>query len=34
MDVAPIAVEDAPAKALLDAARDANLLVVGSTATG
>jgi nucleotide-binding universal stress UspA family protein len=34
VDVAPIAVEDAPAKALLDAARDADLLVVGSHGHG
>jgi len=34
VDVAPIAVEDSPAKALLDAARDADLLVVGSHGHG
>ena len=34
VDVAPIAVEDPPAKALLDAARDADLLVVGSHGHG
>ncbi len=34
VDVAPIAVEDAPVKALLDAARDADLLVVGSHGHG
>jgi nucleotide-binding universal stress UspA family protein len=34
VDVAPIAVEDAPAKALLDASRDADLLVVGSHGHG
>ena len=34
VDVAPIAVEDTPAKALLDAARDADLLVVGSHGHG
>jgi nucleotide-binding universal stress UspA family protein len=34
VDVAPIAVEDAPAKALLDASRDADLLVVGSHGLG
>jgi nucleotide-binding universal stress UspA family protein len=32
--VAPIAVEDEPAKALLDASRDADLLVVGSHGHG
>ena len=34
VDVAPMAVEDAPAKALLDASRDADLLVVGSHGHG
>jgi nucleotide-binding universal stress UspA family protein len=34
LDVAPIAVEEAPAKALLDASRDADLLVVGSHGHG
>jgi nucleotide-binding universal stress UspA family protein len=34
VDVAPIAVEDTPARALLDAARDADLLVVGSHGRG
>ena len=34
VDVAPIAVEDAPAKALLDVSRDADLLVVGSHGHG
>jgi nucleotide-binding universal stress UspA family protein len=34
VDVAPIAVEDEPAKALLDASRDADLLVVGSHGHG
>ena len=34
VDVAPIAVEDAPAKALLDASRDSDLLVVGSQGHG
>jgi nucleotide-binding universal stress UspA family protein len=34
VDVAPIAVEDAPAKALLEASRDADLLVVGSHGHG
>jgi nucleotide-binding universal stress UspA family protein len=34
VDVAPIAVEESPAKALLDAARDADLLVVGSHGHG
>jgi nucleotide-binding universal stress UspA family protein len=34
VDVAPIAVEEAPAKALLDASRDADLLVVGSHGHG
>jgi nucleotide-binding universal stress UspA family protein len=34
VDVAPIAVEDTPASALLDAARDADLLVVGSHGHG
>jgi nucleotide-binding universal stress UspA family protein len=34
VDIAPIAVEDAPAKALLDASRDADLLVVGSHGHG
>ena len=34
VDVAPIAVEDTPARALLDAARDADLLVVGSHGHG
>jgi nucleotide-binding universal stress UspA family protein len=34
VDVAPIAVEDTPAKALLDASRDADLLVVGSHGHG
>jgi nucleotide-binding universal stress UspA family protein len=34
VDVAPIAVEDSPANALLDAARDADLLVVGSHGHG
>ncbi len=34
VDVAPIAVEDAPAKALLDASRDADLLVIGSHGHG
>jgi nucleotide-binding universal stress UspA family protein len=34
VDVAPIAVEDSPAKALLDASRDADLLVVGSHGHG
>ena len=34
VDVAPIAVEDPPAKALLDASRDADLLVVGSHGHG
>jgi nucleotide-binding universal stress UspA family protein len=34
VDVAPIAVEDTPTKALLDAARDADLLVVGSHGHG
>ena len=34
VDVAPIAVEEEPAKALLDASRDADLLVVGSHGHG
>jgi nucleotide-binding universal stress UspA family protein len=34
VDVAPIAVEDEPAKALVDASRDADLLVVGSHGHG
>lgn len=34
VNVAPIPVEDTPAKALLDAARDADLLVVGSHGLG
>jgi nucleotide-binding universal stress UspA family protein len=34
VDVVPIAVEDAPVRALLDAARDADLLVVGSHGSG
>jgi nucleotide-binding universal stress UspA family protein len=34
VDVAPIAVEDDPARALLDASRDADLLVVGSHGHG
>jgi nucleotide-binding universal stress UspA family protein len=34
VDVAAIAVEDVPAKALLDASRDADLLVVGSHGHG
>jgi nucleotide-binding universal stress UspA family protein len=34
VDVVPLAVEDAPARALLDAARDADLLVVGSHGLG
>ena len=34
VDVAPIAVEDAPVKALLDASRDADLLVIGSHGHG
>ncbi len=34
VDVAPIAVAETPAKALLDAARDADLLVVGSHGHG
>ena len=34
VDVAPIAVEDPPAKALIDASRDADLLVVGSHGHG
>jgi nucleotide-binding universal stress UspA family protein len=34
VDVAPIAVEETPARALLDAARDADLLVVGSHGHG
>ena len=34
VDVAPIAVEDEPAKALLDASRDADLIVVGSHGHG
>jgi nucleotide-binding universal stress UspA family protein len=34
VNVAPIAVEDEPAKALLDASRDADLLVVGSHGHG
>jgi nucleotide-binding universal stress UspA family protein len=34
VNVAPIVVEDEPAKALLDAARDADLLVVGSHGHG
>lgn len=34
VNVAPIAVEDEPARALLDAARDADLLVVGSHGHG
>ena len=34
VDVVPIAVEEEPAKALLDAARDADLLVVGSHGHG
>jgi nucleotide-binding universal stress UspA family protein len=34
VDVAPIAVENAPAKTLLDASRDADLLVVGSYGLG
>ena len=34
VDVAPMAVEDAPARALLDASRDADLLVVGSHGHG
>jgi nucleotide-binding universal stress UspA family protein len=34
VDIVPIAVEEEPAKALLDAARDADLLVVGSHGHG
>jgi nucleotide-binding universal stress UspA family protein len=34
VDVAPIAVEDEPTKALLEASRDADLLVVGSHGHG
>ena len=34
VDVAPIAVEDEPVRALLDASRDADLLVVGSHGHG
>jgi nucleotide-binding universal stress UspA family protein len=34
VDVAPIAVEDEPARALVDASRDADLLVVGSHGHG
>jgi nucleotide-binding universal stress UspA family protein len=34
VDVAPIAVEDEPAKALIDASRDADLIVVGSHGHG
>jgi nucleotide-binding universal stress UspA family protein len=34
VDVAPIAVDDEPARALLDASRDADLLVVGSHGHG
>jgi nucleotide-binding universal stress UspA family protein len=34
VDVAPIAVEDEPTKALVDASRDADLLVVGSHGHG
>jgi len=34
VDVAPIAVEETPARALLEAARDADLLVVGSHGLG
>jgi nucleotide-binding universal stress UspA family protein len=34
VDVAPIAVEDEPVQALLDASRDADLLVVGSHGHG
>jgi nucleotide-binding universal stress UspA family protein len=34
VNVAPIAVEDTPVKALLDAARDADLLAVGSHGRG
>jgi len=34
VNVAPIAVEDEPARALLDASRDADLLVVGSHGHG
>jgi nucleotide-binding universal stress UspA family protein len=34
VDVAPIAVEDDPARALVDASRDADLLVVGSHGHG
>jgi nucleotide-binding universal stress UspA family protein len=34
VDVVPIAVEDTPAKALLDASRDADLLVVASHGLG
>jgi nucleotide-binding universal stress UspA family protein len=34
VDVAPIAVEETPAQALLDAARDADLLVLGSHSHG
>ena len=34
VDVVPIAVEDAPVRALLDAGRDADLLVVGSHGSG
>ncbi len=34
VDVAPIAVEDKPTKALVDASRDADLLVVGSHGHG
>jgi nucleotide-binding universal stress UspA family protein len=34
VDVVPLAVEDAPARALLDVARDADLLVVGSHGLG
>ena len=34
VDVAPIAVEDEPAKALVDASRDADLIVVGSHGHG
>ncbi len=34
VDVAPIAVEDEPTRALIDASRDADLLVVGSHGHG
>jgi nucleotide-binding universal stress UspA family protein len=34
VDVVPIAVEDAPTKALIDASRDADLLVLGSHGEG